>query len=921
MIKVRIFAQIILFIVLITSTLLTSAQTLLNLKTEYAANPIGIDQNPRFSWQIKSTTKNMRQTAYQILVASTAELLKKDQGDLWNTNKVNSDNQIFIEYKGKPLASRQRAFWKVKIWNEKAKASVWSEGAFFEMGLLKKDDWTAQWIGMLGTEGKGAAPKAVELQKEFKLNKRPVKARIYVTGLGAYVVNFNGKKVGADYLTPGWTDYLKTLHYQTYEIDAEDLSVGANFLSATLGSGWWSSGLGWGGNAKRYSEGPNRLLFQMEFTFYDGSIQTIVSDKTWQVRPSAITSNAIYQGETYDARLEYTKNWKEADILNDVENKTYLFGKDEAVNKNEEAAIFSTKNISLKASVQPQVQVIEEIKPIKVTEPKKGHFVFDFGQNLVGYCKIKVSGKAGKEVEIKFGELLDAKGMVDQANLRSIRPKDTYILKGYGEEEWEPKFTYHGFRYAQIDEFPGKPNINTIVAKVIHNNVANTGKFTCSNPLLNQIQKNILWSQRGNMTSVPTDCPQRDERLGWMGDAAIFAPTASYNMDMNAFFMKWMGDIADSQHSSGYVYNVNPKIEVPFPGAPAWGDAAVIIPYHLYKFYGDKRALEQYYPNMQRWVEYMNKHENTLKNGLYHMEQQFEGKPFYGFGDWVPVEASPTKPIGGSYQIYSNKMLSEIAGILGKNQDRDLYAKLALDYTKKYQELYFSIPTKNYEGATQGANLLPLTFGITPKDYEAAVAKNIADNVKAKNNHLTTGFLSTQMLLPTLSKYGEHELAYTVATKKTYPSWGYMVEKGATTMWELWNSDTEKPEGMNSRNHFAYGSVGEWYYGYLAGIQQDSKSAGFKKVVIAPMPAGDLTFAEASYQSGYGNIKSRWDKTDKGYKLAIEIPANSTATVQIPTKGNDKLIIKESNKILKPKTITKDKASFEIGSGTWLFEW
>lgn len=896
-------------------------QNPINLKTEYSKNPIGIDVNPRFSWQIKSATRNTRQTAYQILVASSEANLKKDNGDLWNSAKQSTDQQLFIEYKGKPLASRARYFWKVKIWNEKAKASNWSEVNFFEMGLLEKADWTANWIGMLGTEGK--PPKAVDLQKEFKLNKRAVKARVYVTGLGAYLVNFNGKKLGKDILTPGWTHYTKSLQYQTYDIDPEDLSVGANFISATVGNGWWASGLGWGGGQARYSDGPNRLYFQMEFSFYDGSIQTVVSDASWQVRLSPTTANSIYGGENYDARLEYNKDWRNADILNDLENKTNLFNNEFGTATGHEADVFSTKNLILRASPMPEIQVIEEIKAIKITEPKRGRYVFDFGQNLVGFCHIKVSGKAGKEVELKFAELLDSKGLADQANLRAIRPADKYILKGYGTEEWEPKFTYHGFRYVEVEGLPAKPDANTIVAKVIHNNTSTAGSFICSNALLNQIQKNITWSQRGNMVSVPTDCPQRDERLGWMGDAQIFAPTAIFNMDMNAFFAKWMTDIIESQHSSGYVYNVNPKMVVGLPAAPAWGDAAVIIPYRLYEYYGDKRAIEKNYTGMKAWVEYMNNHPNTQKNGVYHFEMgpmDPKGEPFYGFGDWVPVERSPSKPIGTAYQYYSNKLLAEMALALGNKADQTKYSQIAEKVAAKYNEIYLDKTSKNYQGATQAANLIPLNFGITSAADQQAVANNIVDNVIKKDKHLSTGFISTQMILPTLSDFGQHELAYEIATKKDYPSWGYMVEKGATTMWELWNSDTEKPEGMNSRNHFAYGSVGEWYYKYLGGIQQDKGSVAFKKIILSPRPAGDLTWAEAKYESSYGTIRSRWDRNGNKIKMMVEIPAGCSALVQIPTFGNAKAIVKESGKVLKPKKIDAEKASVEVGSGAYIFE-
>jgi alpha-L-rhamnosidase len=893
------------------------------LRCEYEARPLGIDVvKPRLSWQMPLETRNNRQTAYQILVASTEDNLKKDNGDLWNSGRVLGDQSVFVEYKGKPLESRKRYFWKVKIWDEKNSPSPYSETAWWEMGLLQKTDWMASWIGKLGTEGK--PPKAVELQREFSLDKRAVRARLYVTGLGAYRVIFNGKKVGNDLLTPGWTHYLKTLHYQTYDV-TEAINQGANFLSVTLGSGWWASGLGWGNGQHRYSEGPNRLLFQLELEFYDGSKITVLSDKNWQVRLSPVVENTLYHGETYDARLEYAKEWSKADILDQVSNVPQLF-RDEKGNEQktlqlaraEGDTLFSTQKLILRAAPAPQIRVVEELKPVSLKEARRGRWVFDFGQNIVGFCRLKVEGKTGKEVTLKYAELLDEKGLADQANLRSAKATDKYILKGYGVEQWEPSFTYHGFRYVELVDFPGKPDLNTLTAKVIHNDVPETGKFACSNELLNKIQQNITWGQRGNLHSVPTDCPQRDERLGWMGDAQIFAATASYNRDMNGFFAKWMKDISDSQHPKGYVYDVNPKIVVAGPSKPGWGDAVVVIPYVMYQFYGDKRLVEEHYESMKAWVNYLNNDATTRQLGLYHWGG-VDQKDWFGYGDWVPVQKSPTKPIGGQYQIYSNRLLSEMAQLLGKSSDAQQFGNMAKQLTDKYNSLYWD--GKNYTGGTQAAHVMPLAMQIAPSTARNEVAQRITENVKANNNHLSTGFLATGWLLPMLSQFGQHELAYTVASQKTYPSWGYMVEKGATTMWELWNSDSEKPEGMNSRNHFAYGSVGEWFYGYLAGLRPDPRGVGFKRFLVAPQPAGDLTWAETQYESPYGRISVRWDKEVSGkLKIALEIPANTLAEVRLPVAGKAKPVIKEGGKIQKPKSLTSTEALLEVGGGKYLFE-
>lgn len=905
-----------------------SAQTVESLRTEYSENPLGMDvSHPRFSWELNSNVRSSRQTAYQVLVTDKEENLARNTGNIWNSGIVKSDQSTWIEYQGKPLESRKRYYWKVRVWNEKNK--VVSQTAWFETGLFHKEDWQAHWIGMKGTEGK--PPKSVELQKEFTLRKRVVKARIYVTGLGAYHLSFNGSKVGRDVLTPGWTNYLRTLHYQTYEIPAEEVTSGTNFITATLGNAWWSSGLGWGGGKFSYSQGPCRLLLQMELEFYDGSRQTLISDETWQARLSPIVSNTLYDGEVYDARLENSNNWVKANLLDDESNSTTLFGDKPGANKAEEADTFSTRGLTLKASPSPPVRITRELQPVAITEPRKGRYVLDFGQNLVGYVRLKAEGKTGKEVTMKFAELLTDKGLADQANLRSIRPTDKYIFKGYGTEEWEPRFTYHGFRYVEVEGLSQKPDLNTFTARVIHSDLPEAGGFSCSDDLLNRIYGITTWSLKGNLMDVPTDCPQRDERLGWMGDAQIFAPTAAYMMNMNGFFTKWQRDIADSQHSSGYVYDVNPKIVVGGPSKPAWGDAVVIVPYQMYRFYGDKRILEENYTAMQAWVEYMNNHPSTQKNRIYHFQTGEGEKAWYGYGDWVPVEASPSKPIGGAYQFYSNRLLSEIAGILKKKTDAEKYAEVARRTAERYNELYYDKNTGNYQGGTQAANLIPLSLGIATE--KAKVADQVSKNVIEKGNHLSTGFIATQMLLPALSESGQHELAYTVATQRTYPSWGYMIDNGATTMWELWNSDKEKPEGMNSRNHFAYCSLGEWFYEYLAGIRRDPDSEGFKHFLLAPMPAGNLQWAEASYRSPYGKIHSRWDNTPQKFILKCSVPANSRAQVRLPLGGKSAPVIKESGKpVFDGKTASKtrvtgvtfvkregDTAVLEVLSGEYIF--
>lgn len=908
------------------------AQKPMALQTEYAANPLGISEKlPRLSWQISSPTRDVSQTAYQILVSDNPKQLEQNLGTVWDSKKVVSNQSRWITYTGKPVESRKKYYWKVRIWDKSGKPSPYSDVATWEMALLERSDWTAQWIGMKGTEG--TPPAAVDMEKTFQINKRPTKIRIYVTGLGAYHLQLNGKRVGQDYLTPGWTHYLKTLHYQVYEIPTEECSIGINYLVATVGNGWWSSGLGWQGGQARYSQGPNRLLFQMELEYYDGSRQTVASDASWKVRRSPITQNALYQGETYDGRLEYAQDWKSADVLEDTEQPVNLTG---------EAEVYAPHQARLTTSPAPPIRFQEVRKPVSIREVKKGKYLFDFGQNLVGIPKLQVSGKAGKVITLKFAELLaeeatgsklsqliGEKTLLDPRNLRSIRPTDVYICKGYGIEKWEPKFTYHGFQYVEVDGLTEKPTDETLMAQVLHSEAPVAGSFESSNPMFQKLVHNIDWSLKGNMFSVPTDCPQRDERLGWMGDAQIIIPTVAFFRQSNAFFAKWMQDIWDSQHASGYVYDVNPRIVVGGPAKPGWGDAAVIIPWQLYQFYGDRRVLEEAYPNMVRWVNYLNNHPTTQQNGLYHFETGQGDQVWYGYGDWVPVEKSPTKPIGGLYQFHSNTLLAKIARILQKPLEAAEYEKMAEKLAKTFNSMYWDPEIQAYQGNTQAANLLPLHLGITPKEYQQRTVDNLVDNVKKKNNHLTTGFLATPALLPWLSRTGHLELAYQVANQKTYPSWGYMIEKGATTLWELWNSDTEKPEGMNSRNHFAYGAIGEWMYMYLGGIQPLESHPGFQRFKIHPHLPTDLTFVTTHYDSGYGRIRSHWEKKGTEIILDMEIPGNTEALVTLPPgkvvkEGSAIIFQKNTPTKALPKGIRgfkKTPAGFEATLSSGSYRW
>ncbi len=652
------------------------------------------------------------------------------------------------------------------------------------------------------------------------------------------------------------------------------LHKGENATGIMLGNMWWSSGLGWNGGAV-YSHGPLRAIMQLQIEYTDGKTETFGTDQSWKGQLSPITDNSIYHGETYDARLEIPL-WAQPGFQYDQ-----WF----AVEK------IPMENIAISAAIGPPIRINEELEALLVKEVKPGIFVYDFGTNLVGAERLMVKGQNGDTVVMKFAELLHDDGTVAQENLRSAKATDRYILRGDSAETWQPSFTYHGYRYVQVEGFPGTPGKENLTALRFFSDAPVIGHFESSNALLNQIWQNVLNGQKGNMMSVPTDCPQRDERLGWMGDAQIFAPTASYNMNMTRFFEKWMRDITDSQDKSGYVYDVNPAIVVDGPAKAGWGDAVTVIPWVVYQFYGDTRILKDNYPGMKAWVDYMKR---KSKSNIYRWSQ----KPgdWEGYGDWVSVVKSPTAPISDAYYYYSTKILSDIAGVLKNNADKNYYGALADSIAIAFQNKFFESSKMNYPGETQTANLIPLAFGLVPDSLRPAIAGNIDKNVIEKGFHPTTGFLGTPLLLPILSEYGYNQDAYLTATGEDYPSWGYMIKKGATTMWELWNSDSEPPEGMNSRNHFALGSVVEWYYGYLGGIRP--LEPGFKKALIAPLPPKGLDHVEAGLQTLYGMLSSSWSRTSTGFELEVTIPANTTALVKIPNLFPEGYTLTESENTL-----------------------
>jgi alpha-L-rhamnosidase len=881
------------------------------LKTEYQRNPIGIDaRTPRLSWRIHAARRGTMQTAYELRVATDSASLQ--QRPLWSSGKVTSSASILRPYGGPALRSSTRYYWQVRVWDDAGRASPWSTPAFWEMGLLELGDWAARWIVPDLNEDTTRSNPSPMLRRELTLAQGIVSARLYVTSLGLNAIEINGQSVGDRLFRPGWTSYDKRLQYDTYDVTSL-LRAGPNVIGVTLGDGWYRGRLGFEGQRNTYGKHLGALA-QLVVRYPRGRTEVIGTNEQWKASTGPILMSDIYDGETYDARLE-KPGWSRAGY----DDRSW-----HGVRLREGTAP------ALIAPTGPPVRRMQEVMPVRMLSTPAGQTVFDLGQNLVGWVRLKVNGPAGTTIRVRHAEVLDKEGNFYTENLRGAAQTVQYTLKGGGAEVFEPHFTFQGFRYVALEGFPGTPTLDAVTAVVVYSALTPTGTFETSNELVNRLHQNIVWGQRGNFVDVPTDCPQRDERLGWTGDAQVFARTAAFNMDVSGFFAKWLSDVAADQKPNGAVPWVIPDaIARGRPGNDAsagWADAAVIVPWTMFQAYGDTSVLSRQYASMRAWVEYMRAQagDRLLWTTGFH------------FGDWLafqtvradyPGATTDKDLIATAYYAHSTDLLARSAEALGKAEDARTYRSLFERTRAAFQREYITA-TGRMTSNTQTAYVLALDFDLVPDSLRANAAGRLAADVR-RMGHLTTGFLGTPALTRMLSETGYLDEAYKLLLNEQYPSWLYEVKQGATTVWERW--DGRKPDStfqeasMNSFNHYAYGAIGDWMYRVVAGLNDDPARPGYKHIIVRPQPGGGFTFAKATLVTPYGDAASGWKLDGDRLTVTAIVPPNAGATVYLPgarleqVREGDAPIALASG--VTRSTQSGDSVVVEVGSGSYSFSY
>ena len=888
-----------------------NAMTVAHLDCEHQKNPLGVDASqPALSWILQSDQRDKVQTAYQILAASSQQLLDQNTGDVWDSGKVVSDDTIQVSFAAKPLKSAQEVFWKVRVWDAAGKVSAWSPTAMWTMGLLEPADWQARWI---------AAPTnaaSILLRREFTVKPGLRRAMVFVCGLGQFELSANGKKVGEDLLAPGWTQYKKTCLYDTLDLTAQ-LHRGQNAVGIILGNGMYRITP----DKVRYvkftqSFGPLQAIAQIRLDYADGTSEIIGTDSQWQAGPSPITFNNIFAGEDFDARLvQY--GWDQAGFKTDSSWSPA---------KETSGPGGTLKGISCAA---PPIRAIETLKPVASKNLGTNVIVYDLGQNAALMPQLIVSGSTGSFVRIIPAELLAPDGTVDRASCTQdgVRPAWwQYTLRGDGEEFYFPKFFYQGCRFLQVELHPEKiggplPKIKSLAGVVVHSSAKPIGEFETSNPLFNRIYRLVRWAQRSNMMSLMTDCPHR-EKLGWLEETHLNGPSLRYNFDLAPLLQKSMSDMADAQLENGFVPNIAPEyfkaqpgIDQPFRNSPEWGGAFVMVAWQQYQFDGDRALLRRYYSDLKRYVAFLGR---TATNHIVTT----------GLGDWYDL--GPKPPWGSQltppaltatafYQHY-NWILARTAELLGKPDEAKQFDELAEKIRSAFNQKFFNSATGQYATGSQCANSLAVVMNLVDPTNRAAVIDAIVADVRGRGNALTAGDVGYRYLLRALAESGHSDVIFNMNNQSEKPGYGYQLKMGATSLTEKWDAGVGS---FGSQNHFMLGQINEWFFHDLAGIAADPAAPGFKNIVIHPQPVGDITWVKCAYDSVRGSIALEWHKTNVHFSMKLTIPANTTTTVYVPAM-NLKTVTESGHAVTNATGVKflrqeKDWTVFETGSGTYQF--
>jgi alpha-L-rhamnosidase len=873
------------------------------------------------------------QTAYQVLASSTAAKLARAEADLWDSGKVESAAALQVAYAGKPLRSGQRVWWKVRVWDSAGKPSRFSAPASFEMGLMRPGDWKAHWIQRRSS---GPVPEAQAfddhpaplLRKGFSVEKEVIRARAYASGLGYYELRLNGERVGDHVLDPGWTTYSKRVLYSVYDI-TKQVKRGKNAVGVMLGNGWFNPlplAL-WGSikPGKALTTGEPRAIVQLVIEYADGTADTLGTDETWRAIGGPILRNSVYLGELYDARREQP-GWDNGGFNDSGWEQTVLATEPELG--------------PLRAQDAPPIRITRALRATKLTEPKPGVFIFDFGQNFAGWARLKVKGPAGTRVRLRSGELLYPDGTLNgmTAVAGQIKgggkdyiydgvgqPKtafqlDEYVLKGQGTETYTPRFTFHGFRYVEVTGFPGQPTLESLEGLLLNSDVESVGFFECSNEMFNRIQQMVLWTELSNLFSVQSDCPHR-EKFGYGGDIAASSEMGMLNFDMSGFYRKASQDLIDAVRPNGAFTETAPFVGIadqslgdgpttvnlgPGAGPVDWSLAQPLLLVQLRQYYGEDRLIEEQYEATKRWIALLRA--NDIKGIFDH-----------GISDHESLVPKPRALTGTAAYYYNLKLFAQVARVFGKSADADDAEAAAEKIKAAFNRKFLKDGTGRYDTGDQVCQAIALHHGLVPEDQRARVLEVLVNDIEARDNHLTTGIFGTKYMLNALTDAGRADVAYRLVNQRTFPGWGHMLENGATTLWEHW----EFSDNTYSHNHPMFGSVSEWFYKALAGIQAAPDAVGFDKIIIRPRPVGELKWVKASYDSVRGKIVSQWEQGKEGFRLSVRIPVGATAMVYVPARTAAQVTEKgkqvSSARGVKFVRLEGEAAVFSVASGDYQF--